>query len=146
MTLEELRIKLVAAKTTGISQVVFDYSSYINQKGSSKTYPIALWDFDNIEGTQNLGGDQEKLITMNCWCIGSVAPEADIVNRHLVWDSLETAFKAYLVAVQADGNITIQNSRNMPFEYFPAGLLSLEREMGVRYRVELKLWCYDPPT
>ena len=141
MTLEQLRLKMVAAKTAGIAQVVFDYSSYMNRNGDSKTYPIALWDLDNIEGTQNLGGDQEKEITMNCWCIGDVAPEADVVNRHVVWDTLETAFKAYLVALQAQTNITIQNIREMPFEYFPAGLLSLEREMGVRYKVELKLWC-----
>ena len=140
MTLEQLRLKLVAAKTSGIEQVVFDYSSYMNT--TNKTYPIALWDFDNIEGKQNLGGDQEREITMNCWCIGDVSPEEDIENRHIVWDTLEAAFKLYLVAVQADGNITIQNSRAMPFEYFPAGLLSLEREMGVRYKVEMKLWCY----
>ena len=146
MTLEQLRLKLVAAKTTGIAQVVFDYLSYMNRNGDSKTYPIALWDFNNIQGTQSLGGDQEKIITMNCWCIGDVEPEADVVNRHLVWDTLETAFLAYLVALQADGNITIENSRAMPFEYFPAGLLSLEREMGVRYSVTLKLWCYTPPT
>ena len=146
MTLEQLRLKLVAAQTTGIAQVVFDYLSYNNRGGDSKTYPIALWDFNNIEGTQNLGGDQEKLIKMDCWCIGDVAPEADIDNRHLVWDTLETAFKLYLVALQGDGNITIQNSREMPFEYFPAGLLSLEREMGIKYRVELKLWCYTPPA
>ena len=134
----------MAAKTAAISQVIFDYSSYLNQNGDSKTYPIVLWDFDNMGGTQSLGGDQEKLINMNCWCIGDVSPEADIVNRHLVWDTLETAFKAYLVAVQADDNVTIENSREMPFEYFPAGLLSLEREMGIRYRVEMKLWCYTP--
>ena len=144
MTLEQLRVKLVAAKTGAIAQVVFDYSDYMNRNGDSKTYPICLWDINNMEGTQNLAGDQEKTIIMNCWCIGDVAPEADVVNRHLVWDTLETVFKAYLVALQADGNITIQNSREMPFEYFPAGLFSLEREMGVRYRVELKLWCYTP--
>lgn len=144
MTLEQLRLKLVAAKTAGIAQVVFDYLSYMNRHGDSKTYPIALWDFNNIQGTQNLAGDQEKIITMNCWCIGDVAPEADVVNRHLVWDNLETAFLAYLTALQADGNITLENSREVPFEYFPAGLLSLEREMGVRYNLTLKLWCYTP--
>jgi hypothetical protein len=144
MTLEQLRLKLVAAKTAGVAQVIFDYLSAMNRNGDSKSYPIVLWDFNNLAGTQNLGGDQEKTITVNCWCLGDVSPEADIDNRHLVWDNLETEFKAYLVALQADGNITIQNSREMPFEYFPAGLFSLEREMGIRYSVILKLWCYTP--
>ena len=143
MTLEQLRVKLVAAKTTGIAEVVFDYSSYMHT--ADKTYPIALWDFDNIEGTQNLGGDQEREITMNCWCIGDVSPEEDEEYRHKKWDTLEAAFKLYLVAVQTDNNITIENSREVPFEYFPAGLFSLEREMGIRYNVTLKLWCYTPP-
>jgi len=144
MTLEQLRIKLVAAQTEGIAQIIFDYLSAMNRNGDSKSYPIVLWDFNNMTGTQNLGGDMEKIITLNCWCLGDVAPEADVVNRHLVWDDLETAFLAYLTALQQDGNITVQNNREVPFEYFPGGLFSLEREMGIRYNVTLKLWCYTP--
>lgn len=139
MTLEQLRVKLVAAMSgNDIVQVVFDYTSYMNH--GSKTYPLALWDFDNLEGTVSLGST-EKLIQVNCWAINKVAPEADVVNRHLAWDTLETDIKAYLLSVNQQDDLSIENIRQMPFEYFPAGLLSLEREMGVRYRVELKLWC-----
>jgi len=139
MTLEQLRVKLVAAKTLAIEQVVFDYSSYMNH--GSKVYPLALWDFDNIEGVQMIGGNGEKTMAINCWVINVVSPEDDVENRHTAWDTIETAMKAYLLAVNAVDDLTIENLREMPYEYFPAGLLSLEREMAVRYRVELKLWC-----
>lgn len=140
MTLEELRTKLDAAKAgTDIVQVVFDYSSYMNY--GSKIYPLALWDLDNVSGVNNIASDGEKLMTINCWCINEVEPEADVVNRHTAWDTIETAFKAYLLQVNGDPQLTIENIRAMPYEYFPAGLLSLEREMAVRYSVELKLWC-----
>jgi len=139
MTLEALRLKLDAAKSgTSIVQVVFDYSSYMNY--GSKIYPLALWDFDNLSGTRNLDSG-EKLVNINCWCINEVAPEADVVNRHAAWDTIETAFAVYLQSVNEQSALTINNSRDMRFEYFPAGLLSLEREMAVRYAVELKLWC-----
>lgn len=139
MTLEELRLKLVSAATgTDVVQVVFDYNTYMNY--GDKTYPLALWDFDNMEGTVNMGGE-EKLVTMNCWCVNEVSPEADVVNRHLAWDEIEADMQAYLQAVNAVEDLSVENIRALPFEYFPAGLLSVEREMAVRYRVELKLWC-----
>lgn len=138
MTLEALRLKLVAAaSTTDINQVVFDYNSYLNH--GTKTYPLALWDFDNMEGVAEIGGT--RTVTMNCWCINEVLPEDDVVGRHNKWDEIETDMVAYLTAVNQQTEISIENLRAMPFEYFPAGLLSLEREMAVRYRVELKLWC-----
>lgn len=139
MTLEQLRVKFDAAKTgTDIVQVVFDYNSYMNY--GSKIYPLALWDFDNLEGTTDLSS-AEKLINLNCWCISEVEPEADVVDRHKVWDTIEVAFRAYLTSLMAQDSITVENVRSVPFEYFPAGLLSLEREMAVRYRIEMKLWC-----
>ena len=139
MNLATLKSKLDTAKSgTGVVQVVFDYSSYMNH--GTKTYPLALWDFDNIEGTVNISG-AEKLMKINCWCINEVSPEADVVNRHLAWDTIETIMQLYVTAVNGTADLSIENIRNIPYEYFPAGLLSLEREMAVRYQIELKLWC-----
>lgn len=140
MTLKELKVKLESAMTgTDIVQVVFDYSNYLNH--GTKTYPLVLWDLNNLKGVQNLGGDQEKTMEINVWCLNEVNVEDDVEDRHEVWDSIETAFKAYLLEVGEEDSLTIENIREMPYEYFPAGLLSLEREMAVMYKVELKLWC-----
>jgi hypothetical protein len=112
---------------------------------ASKSYPIALWDFDNIEGVVDFT-EPNKLITMNCWCIDDVSPEDDVVLRHKQWDTIEAVMQSYLGYVNEQASVTIENIRAIPFEYFPAGLISPEREMAVRYRVELKLWCYVIPT
>ena len=38
-------------------------------------------------------------------------------------------------------DLSVENVLETPFEYYPAGLFSLDREMGIRYRITLKLWC-----
>ena len=139
MTLEELRVILVAAAVgTDVNQVVFDYANYMNH--GSKTYPLALWDFNNLEGEQNVTSG-EKVMRVNCWMINLTTPEADVVDRHKVWDVIEADMQEYMASLNGEEDLTVENIRAMPYEYFPAGLLSLEREMAVRYQVELKLWC-----
>jgi len=141
MTLEALRQKLVAAQVAaGLTEltVLFDYSSVLNN--ADKSYPIALWDFDNITGTVNFAAP-EKFMTINCWCINDVSPDDDVVARHKQWDTIEAVLQTYLGFVNQQTDVTVENIRAMPFEYFPAGLLSPEREMAVRYSVDLKLWC-----
>jgi hypothetical protein len=140
MTLEALRLKLVAAATgVDVAQVVFDYSNYLNH--GSKTYPLALWDFNNLGGEGFMVAGEESDLRINCWFVTSVSPEEDVVKRHLIWDGLIADAKAYLDAVNGQDDVTIENIRKPPFEFFPAGLLSPEREMAVRYEIELKLWC-----
>lgn len=143
MELTDLASRLTAAATgTNIQQVVFDYASYVTY--GDKAYPLALWDINNMEGTADLR-DGKKLIQIYLWVIAATTPESDVSDRLTVWTAIETDTIAYLQSVAQQADITIENVAAMPFAYFPAGLLSLEREMAVRYRVNLKDWCPTPP-
>lgn len=141
MTLEQLRVKLDAAKTgNAIVQVVFDYSAYMNKGRGNKTYPLALWDFNNIKFDWNRRSDV-KYYTIHCWGVIDVTPEDDLVKRHVQWDTIQAAMAAYLTAVEGQADLTVENADLTSGEFYPAGFLSLDREMGIRYEVELKLWC-----
>jgi len=151
MNLTTLKSLLDGAKTgTGLNLVYFDYSSVLNKR--DKVYPLALWDFDNVDGLVSMESGVvdvnkvEKTMTVNCWCINLVSPESDVVDKHVTWDAIEVVMLKYINAVNAAESITVENMRAIPYSYFPAGLLSLEREMAVRYSVDLKLHCYTPPA
>jgi len=138
MTYADLKTKLDSAKTgTDIVQVVFDYTTYLNY--GSKTYPLALWDIGNATGTIDRR-EGVKELNMDLWILTEVEPEDDVVNRHAAWDTIQTAFLEYIAEVDDQDDLTVETTEP-EFEHFPAGLLSLEREMAIRYRITLKLWC-----
>jgi len=130
---------LVAAKTdTDVEQVVFDYSAYLETH--SKKYPLILWDIDNLRGLLNLNSS-ERTITLDVWCINEVEPEKDQDDKLEAWDEIEAELVAYIMQVDASYDISLATYDSIDYEYYPAGLLSLDREMAVKYTVTLKLWC-----
>ena len=140
MNLTTLSTRLESAKdNTDIAQVIFDYADYLNRPG--KTYPVILWDITGSQGVRNLTSGEAE-IEIDVYCIVAVTPEDDINAARLGnWDDCETYLQAYLEAVNDATDISIPDLNNIEFEFYPAGLLSIDREVGVRYRVTLKLWC-----
>jgi len=141
MNLKTLSENLETAKAnTDIAQVIFDYSDYLNVD-SGKVYPLVLWDLTGAKGIANLS-EGTREIEIDIFCITAVKPEDDIKTRRLEhWDDCEVDLQTYLNEVNDLTNITVQDLNDVEFEYYPAGLLSIDRELGVRYRVTLKLWC-----
>ena len=81
-------------------------------------------------------------IEIDVFCILGIEPECDVKAARLeVWDDCETYLQGYLDEVNDLADISIPDLNDIEFEYYPAGLLSIDRELGVRYRVTLKLWC-----
>lgn len=140
MNLTALIAALGTAKTgTDIEAVVFDYTSY-TQKERDKSYPMVLWDIDNIEGTKDVR-DGSKVITLGCWCINAVDVNDDTDDKPAQWDAIEAYLDAYLANVNDSTTVRVNNMDSMPYAYFGAGLLNVDREMAVRYNVTLQIWC-----
>jgi len=141
MTLETLATKLESAKTgTDIEQVIFDFADYLNTD-RGKVYPVVLWNLTGIKGIADLREGSREL-EVDVFCIIGVTPEDDVkLSRLQNWDDCETYLQAYLDEVNDQDDLSIPDLNNVEFEYYPAGLLSVDRELGVRYRVTLKLWC-----
>lgn len=149
MTLTELKTNLDNAKSaiTGTPMVVFDFLFYINLK--TKTYPLFIWDIANItNAVRNLRADNTglptALMTVPLYGIKLITPENDTDAAKLaVWDDIESDMLTYLQSgVNALDNVHVTNIDAMPVaDYYPAGMLSVDREMGVLYNVNLQLWC-----
>ena len=138
MTLAELRTALVAAITdTNIVSVYFDYNKGAS-KVQTKDYPLVWWDIVGLEGTKPIRSTQPKsFITMNVWAAKKYIPDADKIPE---WDSLMADLEEYLLSVTDSEFIDVALT-DVTFELFPTGFFSVDREIAVRYRVRLTLWC-----
>lgn len=138
MTLTELRTALVAAATdTNIEQVIFDYNKAAS-KVQSKDYPLVLWDFVGIEGTKSIRSkDVSDPLTMFVWCVKKHVPDSDKITG---WDSLVADLNEYLLSVNESEFVKV-DLIDIPWETFPPGFFSVDRELPIRYRVTLTLWC-----
>ena len=138
MTLEALRTALVAAASgTDIVSVIFDYNKSASTV-QSKDYPLVLWDIVGLEGTKPIRSTQPKsFITLNVWAAKKYVPDSDKIPE---WDSLMADLEAYLLSVTDSAFIDVALV-DVPFELFPTGFFSVDREIAVRYRVRLTLWC-----
>jgi len=127
-----------------IKELYFDYLSFMESK-LSKSYPLCIWDITNLNGTQKslLTDEIPDIIELDVYSIGLVSPESDLGDLRLgEWDELEEDLQIYLLAVNSLSAIQILNANNIDnFEYYPAGFFSVDREIGVRYRLSLRLWC-----
>ncbi len=146
MTLEQLRTDLDSAKTgTNIAMVIFDFLTYANIENKRKEYPLIVWDIDNLTGTKNLRAENEISGTMaiDMYCMQLVTPEDDMAeNKLVVWDDIEAAMLTYLHQVNGLSHVSIPNLTEIEYEYYPAGMLSMERELGVLYKsIGLQIWC-----
>lgn len=145
MTLEGLKALLQGAKDdTNVKMVMFDFLAYANVE-LNKDYPLIVWDLDNLTGNKNLRATVgvSGLLTIDMYCMSLVTPEDDVAGAKLpVWDSIEADMLAYLTEVNAVSTLAVKNLDTVSFEYYPAGMLSMERELGVVYKgIQLELWC-----
>ena len=138
MTLEQLRTEMVAAATgTDIVEVYFNWSKILNET-LVKQYPLILWDVDNLSGSKNLRKlTPGQVITLNVFVGNVILPDVDEI---LAWDEVIADLDEYLLSF-ADSDSVKLNLEEFEFELLPGGLISVEREIAVRYRIELELWC-----
>ena len=138
MTLAQLRTAMVAAATgTDIVEVYFDYNKVLDET-LVKQYPLILWDIDNAAGTKNLRKlTPGQTLTLNVFVGNVILPDADKIPA---WDAVIADLDEYLLSLAEQASVK-PNLDEFEFELFPAGFLSVEREIAVRYRIELELWC-----
>jgi hypothetical protein len=138
MTLAELRTALDGAKTgTVVETVFFDYNTILNET-ITKTYPVVVWDIDNMKGVKPIRTIQkEETIEINCWCINEYTPDADKIAA---WDVLIAAMDAYLLSVNSSAKVSVK-IEDVSWELFPEAFSSVDRELAVLYKIELTLWC-----
>ena len=136
MNLVSLQSKLETVINTEIQKVVFDFSTILNQD-FEKEYPLVFWDLDNSKWTKNLRSDFQ-IVTMDCFILGSIDENND--DKINIWDTLELQLDIYLLLLNQLANIQVI-SDNITKEYYPAGLLTVDNEVGIRYNIGLKLWC-----
>ena len=144
MTLTNLKAALEGAITgVDITMMLFDFLSYANKK-RGKTYPLAVWDLGNLKGEKNLRATTgvSGNIEIDLYCMDLVTPEDDIPSGSIAkWDAIEADLLAYLNVVNGLDYLKVLNMDEIEYEYYPGGMLTLEREVGVRYRIELEIWC-----
>lgn len=141
MTLAALKAKLVVLTGTSIGEVLFDWQEYLNEN-RTKTYPIILWSLNNAKFANDIrtGTIQKvKTLTLNVFAINAF--NAVTQDKITVWDTLEGYFNIYLNAMDVTTNIKIDNIDKIEGEYFPEGLLSIDSELGIGYKITLKLYC-----
>ena len=141
MTLAELRTKLVAAASgNDIQEVYFDYNKVLDET-LVKNYPLVLWDIDNMEGERTIRtvaqAQDRQTVIMNAFVGNVYAVDSDKI---VAWDAIIADMDTYLLSLNLQTNVQV-NLIDVTYELFPAGFLSVDREIAVRYRVTLNLWC-----
>ena len=138
MTLAELRTAMVAAKTgNDIVDVLFDWNTVTNET-ISKTYPFVFWSFDTAEGTKKtLENEIEGELEMSVFAVKKYTPDTDRIPEY---DSLFADLDAYLTKLNTAQFISVQE-RDIEWEIFPEGFVSVDRELAVSYKITLTLWC-----
>jgi hypothetical protein len=137
MLLTDLKSKLETTLDTEIVKVVFDFSTVLNQD-LEKEYPYVFWDIDNSKWRKDQRSGIAQ-IALDVFIL-STGSEENADDKFEIWDSLEGQLVVYLEMINTLANIQIGLS-DIECEYYPAGLISVDNEYAVRYKVNLKLWC-----
>jgi hypothetical protein len=136
MTLTSLKAALVAVGTTGVGSVIFDWQTFLNEPGI-KTYPVVLWNLSGA-GFKKDSRTKVKVYTITVFIINKIETGEEKLTK---WDAMEVILDAYLAYVNAMTGITIENIDNVDGDYYAEGLISVDSEIGLSYKVELKTWC-----
>ena len=141
MTLTEFQTAVDGAKSgTNIVEVYFDFLAFMNE-AIEKQYPLVIWDLDNLKGSWDLRSGTLKTVEIDIYLVNLVVPNTDHgENRLSVWDTMIADLIEYLNSVN-DTNLISVKPDEINLELIPAGMLSMERELGVRFRIEVTLWC-----
>lgn len=136
MNLQSLRTILETTTGTNIKQVLFDFAPVLNDE-LDKQYPLVLWDIDNSTWKDNQRSG-EQFISINIYVVAPFSHYNE--DKILAWDSLEADLKEYLNVINGQDFIYV-DLREVEKEYYPASLLTVDGEIGLRYRLPMKLWC-----
>ena len=143
MKLATLRTKLSVIAGTNIGQVFFDWKSYLNIT-RSKTYPVALWSFDNakfVNDIRTLDIQQIKDFTITVFAIMNYKIGDDKIP---IWDTLEQYFYDYLNKINTnDMVVQIYNIDKINGQYIPEGMISADSEIGIMADIILRTYCLD---
>jgi hypothetical protein len=140
-TLANLKAKLIVLTGTSIGEVLFDWQEYLNEV-RTKTYPVVLWSLNNAKFKNDIRTStiqKVKPLTLNVFAINSF--DALTQDKITVWDTLEGYFNIYLNKMNETTGISIENINEIDGEYFPEGLLSVDSELGIGYKITLKIYC-----
>jgi hypothetical protein len=140
MTLAELKAKLIIVLGTDIEEVYFDTQKYLNEK-KSKTYPCVLWVLDGATFKKDIRlVPKQPAKTLKLQVYGITRFDPNTQDKITVWDGIEEDLDAYLRLVDTDNTLSIEKQDDVDGRYFPEGLLSADRELGIGYEVTLKMW------
>lgn len=138
MTLASLKTELEKKGGVAVGDIIVDYHSQAQLP--NLTYPLVIW---------NLAGDgsrfvldarkESKVITLDVFICGEIDPNTG--NKFTVWDTIEALLRSYLAVVNSNSKLQINNMNNITGEYYPFGVITVEGEVGLRYRVELEMLC-----
>jgi len=141
MTLAALKLKLLVLTGTNISEVLFDWQEYLNEV-RTKTYPVVLWSLSGAKFTKDARTatiQKTKLLTLTVFAINAF--DINTQDKITAWDTLEGYFDIYLNAMHVTTGLSIVGIEALEGEYFPEGLLSVDSEIGIGYKITLKMWC-----
>jgi hypothetical protein len=140
-SLTTLKSKLVIVTGTSIGEVLFDWKEYQNEI-RSKTYPLVLWSLNNAKFKNDIRTStiqKVKTLTLKVFAITSF--NIDTQDKITVWDTLEGYFNVYLNKINETAGLAVENIDKLDGEYFPEGLFSADKEIGLGYDITLRLYC-----
>ncbi len=138
MTLAELKTELLKKGSVAVGNIIVDYQE--EAQAPNLTYPIVIW---------NLAGDgsrfrldtrsERKLLNIDVFICIAFNPNTD--SRITKWDTAEALLRAYLAVVDSNTKLRIMNLDEIEGEYYPFGAVTVEGEIGIRYRIALEMIC-----
>lgn len=141
MTLAQLKAKLIVVTGTDIEKVFFDWAQYLNENSIGKEYPLVLWSLSGSDFKKDIRSNtiqKVKTLNLDVFAVMNISATDDKIT---IWDTLEADFDEYLNAVNSMDGLSIANIDDIEGEYYPEGLLSIESEIGIGYKIELKIFC-----
>jgi hypothetical protein len=140
MTLNALKDSLISAIGSDVKEVLFDFQEYLND-AHKKVYPTVIWTINGGEFTKDIRPNTfaPKEITLSVFIIQKI--DSTVEDNLSVWDSVEEVFDAYLMSVNALSTISIEGIDKMKGVYYPEGLIDTDSEVGIGYKVTLKMFC-----
>ena len=137
MKLTQLKSLLETVTNSAVKQVAFDLSLFLSEE-HEKGYPLIFWDFDNSKWLHQT--EQKATITISVFVLG-IHDDWD-GDKFATWDYLEGALKDYLNKdINTSTNTIAVEVNNIQKEYFPAGLMSVDNELAVKYDTKIYVYC-----
>jgi hypothetical protein len=146
MKLTTLKSKLLTLDNTDIAQVVFDQNKYLaNVSHQEKSYPLVVWCFNNAKYKADHRSStiqKIEIVTMTVFIIEYFDHFTEDEDRKLdIWDKVREYFTDYINMIDQDSAIQVVNIADLKGQYIPEGVIDQNKEIGIMYEVELRLFC-----